>query len=186
MITRAPTSIVSSRMRLRRKGATPLPAIVSRLANAIDNPNQIRPASCLRNQKNRWKNVNPTVALASSIADEASTTAGACSSARSVRSADRAATTSRGSRVADMSATPKIAAEYSSVGVAPNSFCNPAAGNTAANPTKPEINPSFEFASTSSSSLRTVDGTSALFEMAYVFCSTIAPNANGNNNRVST
>ena len=166
MIARAPTNIVSSRMRLRRYGAMPLPAIVSKLAKAIDKPNQISPASCRRNQKNRWKKVKPTVARASSMADEASTTAGACSSARSERSADRAATTSRGRRVADMSATPKIAAEYNNVGVAPNSFCSAAAGSTAAKPTNPEIRPSFEFASTSSSSLRTVDGTSALFEIA--------------------
>ena len=166
MIDKAPISMVSSRIRLRRNGATPLPAMVSKLAKAIDRPNQISPASWRRNQKNRWKKVKPTVARASNIADEASSTAGACSSARSDRSADRAATTSRGKRVADISATPKIAAEYSSVGVAPNSFCSAAAGSTAANPMSPEISPSFELASTNSSSLRTVDGTSALFEIA--------------------
>jgi hypothetical protein len=130
--------------------------------------------------------VKPTAARASSIADEANTTAGACSSARSLRPADRAATTSRGSRVAATSATPKMAAEYSRVGVAPNSFCSAAAGSTAANPTNPEMSPSLEFASTSSSSVRTTDGTSALFEIAYVFCSTMAPNASGKSNRLLT
>jgi hypothetical protein len=166
MIASAATNIVSSRIRLRMNGAMALPAMVSKLAKAIDRPNQMRPASWRRNQKNKWKNVNPTVARASSIADEASTTAGACSSAFSDRPAERAATTSRGNLVADISATPKIAAEYSRVGVAPKPFCRPAAGSTAAKPTRPEIRPSFEFASTNSSSLRTVDGTRALFEIA--------------------
>lgn len=58
------------------------------------------------------------------------------------------------------------------------------AGTTATTPTKPEINPSFELASTSSSSLRTTLGTRALFEIVYVFWPTIAPNANGNSSRL--
>ncbi|MCU1359739.1 MAG: hypothetical protein JWN99_1028 [Ilumatobacteraceae bacterium] len=178
--------MVSSRMRCRSCGAMALPAMVSRLAKAIDRPNQTSPASWRRNQKNRWKNVKPTAARATSMADDASTTAGACSSAFSVRPADRAATTSRGSRVAYTSARPKMAAEYKRVGVAPTVFCSAAAGSTATKPTTPEMRPSFEFASTNSPSVRTTDGTSALFEIAYVFCNTIALKANGNNSRLLT
>ena len=71
-----------------------------------------------------------------------------------------------GSPVAITSATQKMAAEYSSVDVVPMVFCNATAGSTAAKPTMPEMRPSFEFASTSSSSVRTTLGTSALFEIA--------------------
>ena len=165
MMASALTSMVCSRIRLRMRGARALPAMVNRLAKAIDRPNQISPASWRLNQKNRWKNVKPTLARASIIADEASTTLDECSSARSVRPAEREATTSRGNLVAAMNAATKMAAEYSNVGVGPTS-CNSPAGNTAMNPTRPEIRPSFELASTNSSSLRTTEGTSALFEMA--------------------
>jgi len=106
----AATSIVSSRNFERTSGATALPVIVSRLAKPSERPNQTRPASCARNQKNRWKNVNPALARRSSIAAEASTTRSECSSISSSTPADRAAITSRGSRVAATNANPKIAA----------------------------------------------------------------------------
>ncbi len=48
------------------------------------------------------------------------------------------------------------------------------------------MTPSFEFASTSSSSLRTTDGTSADFDTRYVFCSTSAANTSGNSISEST
>lgn len=98
--TSAPIIIVSSRSFDRMSGASALPAMVSRLAEPSDNPNHTSPASWWRNQKNRWKNVNPTDARTSSIAVDASTTPSEWSSSCSVRSAERGATTSRGSRVA--------------------------------------------------------------------------------------
>ena len=61
-----------------------------------------------------------------------------------------------------------------------------AAGSAAAKPTMPEMRPNFEFASTRSSSVRTTVGTMALFEIAYVFCSTITTNASGNSSSEST
>lgn len=64
-------------------------------------------------------------------------------------------------------------------------FCRMPAGTTATAPTSPEMRPSLEFASTSSSSLRTTVGTRALLEIAYVFCATIAMNASGNSSRLS-
>lgn len=180
MIASEPVSMVSSAMRSRSRGASALPAIVSSAATTSDRPNQANPLSWSRYQKNRWKNVNPTLARMSSIAVDASTTRLEWSSATSELPASRDATTSRGRRVADTNATAKIAAEYSRVAVGPMVFCIAAAGSTATNPTRPEMRPSFEFASTSSSSLRTTLGTSALFEIVYVFCSTIAAKASGN------
>lgn len=106
----ATTSIVSSRSFDRTSGATALPVMVSRLAKPRERPNQTRPASCARNQKNRWKNVNPALARSNSIAVEASTTRSECSSTSSSRPAERAAITSRGRRVAATNANPKIAA----------------------------------------------------------------------------
>ena len=129
--------------------------------------------------------MKPTLARSSSIVFDASTTRSECSSTSSARPAPRAAITSRGRRLAITNATPKITAEYSSVAVAPIVFCRMPAGTTATAPTSPEISPSFEFASTSSASVRTTVGTSALFEIAYVFCATIAMNARGNSSRLS-
>ncbi len=63
---------------------------------------------------------------------------------------------------------------------------NSAAGITATTPVRPAIRPSFEFASTSSASDRTVDGTIADFETAYVFWSTNDPNTNGNSASASS
>ena len=59
---------------------------------------------------------------------------------------------------------PNSRALYTSVLVGPTVTCSSAAGITAANPTTPAITPSFEFASTSSVSLRTTEGTSADFD----------------------
>lgn len=106
----AATSIVSSRSFERTSGATALPVMVSRLAKPSERPNQTRPASWARNQKNRWKNVKPALARRSSIAVEASTTRSEWSSTSSSRPAERAAITSRGSRVAATNANPKMAA----------------------------------------------------------------------------
>lgn len=103
-------SIVSSRMRALMCGAVALPVIVSRLAKPRARPNHTRPASCSRNQKNRWKNVKPTPARRSIIAFEASTTRSAWSSTASSAPASRVAIASRGSRVAATNATPKITA----------------------------------------------------------------------------
>lgn len=108
--TSAATSIVSSRSRDRISGAVALPVIVSTLANPSERPNHTSPASCARNQKNRWKNVKPTPARSSIIALEASTTRSACSSTVSSVPGSRAAITSRGSRVAATNATAKITA----------------------------------------------------------------------------
>lgn len=68
---------------------------------------------------------------------------------------------------------------------APIVFCMMPAGMTATTPTRPEMSPNFELASTSSSSVRTTVGTSALFEIAYVFCATMAPKARGKSSRLS-
>ena len=106
----AETSIVSSRTRERISGATALPVIVNRLAKPSDRPNHTRPASCARNQKNRWKKVNPALARSNSIAFDARTTRSELSSASSVRSAERSAITSRGRRVAARKAAQKITA----------------------------------------------------------------------------
>lgn len=163
------TSIVSSRRRDLMNGAAALPPMVRMLAKPSDRPNHTSPASCARNQKNRWKNVNPTHARSRSIVFEASTTPSELSSTSSSWPGARDAITSRGSRLAITNATPKITAEYISVAVAPMVFCMMPAGTTATAPTRPEIRPSFELASTSSASLRTTVGTSALFEIAYVF-----------------
>lgn len=162
----APTSMVSSRNRARSSGATALPVIVSRLAKPSDRPNHTSPADWARNQKNKWKNVNPAAARNNIIVLAASTTWSECSSTCSSRPAPRAAITSRGRRVAITNATPKMIAAYSRVAVGPSVFCSRPAGTIATAPTRPEISPSFEFASTSSSSLRTTVGTSALFEIA--------------------
>ena len=53
-------------------------------------------------------------------------------------------------------------------------------------PTTPAITPSLEFASTSSSSVRTTSGTSADLDTEYVFCSTSTPNTSGNSRTSST
>ena len=159
-------TIVSSRTRERMSGAEALPTMVRIAAKPSDRPNHTSPASWWRTQKNRWKKVNPTLARTSSIAFDASTTVSECSSRRSSLPAVRPATTSRGSRVAAVNAKTKIAAEYSNVAVGPIVFCMIPAGTIAQKPTRPEISPSFEFASTSSSSVRTTLGTSALLEMA--------------------
>jgi hypothetical protein len=108
--TRAATSIVSSRRRARMCGAVALPVIVRRLAKPSASPNQTSPASWARNQKNRWKNVNPTPARSSIIAFEASTTRSAWSSTVSSAPGSLDAITSRGRRVAATNATPKITA----------------------------------------------------------------------------
>ncbi len=76
-------------------------------------------------------------------------------------------------------------APYQSVAGAPASFSRMPAGTTATAPVMPEIRPSFEFASTSSSWVRTVDGTSADFDTMYVFCSTREANTSGNSARLS-
>jgi hypothetical protein len=107
----APIIIVSSRTRRRTRGAIALPVMVSKLAKPSDRPNQIKPASWARNQKKRWKKVNPTPALINSIAVDASTTRSECSSMRSARLADRVAIASFGRRVAATKATTKIDAE---------------------------------------------------------------------------
>jgi hypothetical protein len=180
----APMSMVSSRSFERMNGARALPVIVSRLAKPSERPNHTRPASWARNQKNRWKKVKPALALNSNIAFEARFTRSECNSARSSRPAVPAAITSRGSRVAATKANPKMAAAYNSVASAPTVFCSIAAGMIAIAPIRPEIRPNFELASTNSSSVRTTVGTSALLEMAYVFCATIATKASGNSNKL--
>ncbi len=91
-------------------GAVALPVIVSRLPKPSASPNHTSPASCARNQKNRWKKVNPAPARSSIIAFEARTTRSPCSSIVSSSPGARRAIASLGSRVAATNATPKIAA----------------------------------------------------------------------------
>ena len=81
-------------------------------------------------------------------------------------SAASAATTSGDSRVAATSAPTNSSAPYTSVAGAPMTCSRRPAGITATAPVMPAIRPSFEFASTSSASDRTVDGTIADFDTA--------------------
>ena len=160
--------------------------MVITVAAAKANPNHTRPASWRRYQKNRWKNVNPTAARRNNMADAANTTLRACKVARSPLPTGSLATTCLGNRRAATNANAKKPAAYHSVAPGPMSVCNSPAGPTAARPTNPAMRLSFELASTSSLSLLTTDGTSALREMAYVFCKISATNASGNSNRLST
>ncbi len=112
------------------------------------------------------------------IAPDASTMPDERNSTFSDRWAGVSATTSLGSRRAVMVARPNSTMPITS-GMPTAALPRSARGPMASAPTTPEIRPSFEFASTSSSSLRTTVGTSADLETAYVFCITSAPNTRG-------
>ncbi len=88
------------------------------------------------------------------------------SSVVSATSATSEATTSGDNRVAAASAPTNSSAPYTSVAGAPINLSRMPAGITAIAPVMPAISPSFEFASTSSVSERTVEGTIADFETA--------------------
>jgi hypothetical protein len=94
-------------------------------------------------------------------------------------STSSSATTSDASLVAANNAAPKRMAPYHRVAGAPETLRRMPAGTTATAPVMPEIRPSLELASTSSSCVRTVDGTSADFETMYVFCSTSEAKTSG-------
>ena len=165
----------------RSRGPIALPAIVPSDDSPTASPNHHVGAPCVRNENARWNSTNPTQHRSSSIATAASCRLVDDSSMRWRCDAGPAATTSRGRRVAATSATTKRIAPYPSVAALPNATWRSAAGNTAATPAMPAISPSFEFASTSSRSVRTTLGTRADFDTLYVFCSTSAANTSGNN-----
>ena len=96
-----------------------------------------------------------------------------------------AATTSRGRRRAESVAAPNSSIPTNS-GIDTLALPSNVSGPMAMAPTTPDIRLSFEFASTSSVSLRTTSGTSADFDTAYVFCMTSAANTSGYRNRSST
>ena len=179
--TRATTIMLSSCSDERRRGPMALPAIVPSDDSPTASPNHHVGASCVRNENAKWNNTNPTQHRSNSIATAAICRLVDDSSMRWRCDAGPAATTSRGRRVAATSATAKSSAPYPSVAALPNATWRRAAGNTAATPEIPAISPSFEFASTSSRSVRTTLGTRADFDTLYVFCSTSAANTSGNN-----
>jgi len=99
------------------------------------------------------------------IAADASTMPADRSSSRSAASAGLGAIASLGSWRAAMVAAPKNATPISNAAAALK-WPMPSSGPMASAPTSPEMRPSLEFASTSSSSLRTTLGTNADFDTA--------------------
>ena len=165
--TRSETlNIVSSRTRVRTFEATALPAIAATADSPTTAANHAVPWSCDRSQNARWKNVNPTIARNTVMAIAASSMFPVWSSRDSSASATSAATTSDGSRVAAMNDPAKSSALNTRVAGAPLSLSRAAAGMTTTAPVSPAIRPSFEFASTSSVSDLTVEGTIADFDTA--------------------
>ncbi len=158
--------MVSSRTRSRNNDATALPNIAASADTPTTAPNHSAPWSCDRNQNARWKKVNPTMPRNTVIAIAPSCTFDECSSVVSAASASCDATTSGLKRVAATNAPQNRIAPYTSVAGAPISVSRMPAGITATAPVIPAIRPSFEFASTSSSSERTVEGTMADFDTA--------------------
>ncbi len=157
----AATSIRSSRSCWRTIGPTALPASVPMAENASTTPNHAVGVPVLRNQKAIWNVRNPTTARSSAIADAARRMPPERSSAASTGCSRSAATTMRFGMFHAITAAPaKISAENATVACGLMT-CRAIAGTMAMKPTSPAMSPSFEFASTSSLSLRTTLGTSS-------------------------
>jgi len=128
--------------------------------------------------------MNPTDARSNTIAAAASCRLAVSKSSVASSSVPASTGSSRGSRNAPPRATANSTAPYTNVADEPMVSCNAPAGNTATVPATPAITPSFEFASTSSVSVRTTAGTNADFDTVYVFWSTNARNTSGNRARL--
>ena len=144
-----------------------LPTIAASADTPTTAPNQIVPWSCDRSQNARWKNVKPTDAAQHRHHDRA-IAAGSheCSCADLVAIGRIGGHDARGgNRVALTNAAPKMQRAVDQRRRARRTpVSSRPAGITATAPVSPAIRPSFEFASTSSASDRTVDGTIADFD----------------------
>ncbi len=172
-------SIVSSRTDRRTAGASAEPASVPRALAASTTPNHHGAVPVRRNEKAIRKVRNPTVARSRAMADAARMIPPLRSSARSWASTGVRATDTRGrSRPATVPAANTHAARATTTSAPSSDASSP--GMAAANPTRPPSSPSLALASTSSASLDTVVGTSALFDTWYPLPSTSTTNASGN------
>ena len=163
----APASIASSRDRpAEPSGEMALPAIVPSADSPTATANHAVPAVCVRSQKARRKNTNPTLARSTSIA-----TAASCKPDRVQLHPSRPAARAwppRRRRAAGWRSPGRRRRTPRSRSASPSPLAgvswSRAAGMTARNPVSPAITPSLELASTSSASVRTTDGTSACFD----------------------